>query len=152
MAGIRWQDPRVADATLDRGADAPDTSPEALKRFFEAVAVLQQREAGAEDLFDFLGPGSSYRTESDEVLAYTNFMIEAQPSAALKVLTSMCKNAPGDDALCFIGVRLVEALLDIHWSEIGACFQEGALARCARPQGQGGARPGASAPVAGRPA
>src|SRR5205807_1628765 len=114
---------RVANGNLDWGDEAPDTSPEGLRRFFEAVAVLQDPDPDPEHRFDFLGPRPSQSSESDEVLAYRNFMIGAQPSAALKMLTTLCKNAPSDTALCFLGVQVVEPLLDLHWKEIGAAFE-----------------------------
>ena len=80
----------MANGNLDWGDEAPDTSPEGLRRFFEAVAVLQDPDPDPEHRFDFLGPRPSQSSESDEVLAYRNFMIGAQPSAALKMLTTLC--------------------------------------------------------------
>jgi hypothetical protein len=57
------------------------------------------------------------------VQIYSGFMIGGPPSAALNVLLLLCDNAPNDQALCFLGVQLVEPLLDLHWKEIGSAFE-----------------------------
>ena len=101
----------------------PDVTPDGLKKFFAAVAVLQEPDPDPDRRFDFLGPRPTHSSESDEVLTYTNFMINGPPAAALKLLTALCDNAPNDDVLCFIGVQMVEPLLDLHWKEIGSAFE-----------------------------
>ena len=86
----------------------PDVTPDGLTRLFAAVARLQELDPDPERRFDFLGPRPDLSSESDEVLAYTNVMIDGPPAAALNVLTALCDNAPSDDVLCFLGVQMVE--------------------------------------------
>jgi hypothetical protein len=98
-------------------------------RFFAAAATLQEPDEDPEHRFDFLGPRPTHSSESDEVLGFENFMIDGEPVAALDVLIVLCENAPNDDVLCFLGVRLVEPLLDLHWKQIGSAFEAEARRR-----------------------
>jgi hypothetical protein len=58
----------------------------------------------------------------DDWLDYENAVIEGPGDRALEVVLRACAAAPSDDALCWIGVTLVEPLLDLHWREIGEAF------------------------------
>jgi hypothetical protein len=57
----------------------------------------------------------------DDWLDYENAVIEGPGKRSLEVVLAACAAAP-DDRLCWIGVTLVEALLDLHWREIGELF------------------------------
>jgi hypothetical protein len=86
-------------------SDIPDISDEALDRVF--------------------------RTEADEehggwveaLLPYSNFVIEGPPADGLRVAIALCDAAPDDDALCHLGVAVIEPLLDLHWKTIGDAFE-----------------------------
>jgi len=38
----------------------------------------------------------------------------------------LCDAAPDDDALCHLGVVVIEPLLDLHWKTISDAFEAGA--------------------------
>jgi hypothetical protein len=72
-----------------------------------------------------------FRTDADgedggwveALLPYSNFVIQGPPADALRVAIALCGAAPDDDALCRLGVAVIEPLLDLHWKTIGDAFE-----------------------------
>lgn len=59
----------------------------------------------------------------EALLPYSNFVIEGPPADALRVAIALCDAAPNDDALCHLGIAVIEPLLDLHWKTIGHAFE-----------------------------
>jgi hypothetical protein len=59
---------------------------------------------------------------------YEGLAIDGPADVALKMVIAVCDIAD-DDALCWIGVSIIEPLLDLHWQEIGEAFEQEARRR-----------------------
>ena len=59
----------------------------------------------------------------EALLPYSSFVIQGLPADALRVAIALCGAAPDDDALCHLGVAVIEPLLDLHWKTIGDAFE-----------------------------
>ena len=92
------------DGAVGTGRPIPDVTPETLDRIFRPGIVV-----GDDDRFEALLP-------------YSNFIIDGPPTVALRVAIALCNAAPDADALCYLGVAIIEPLLDLHWRAIGDAF------------------------------
>ena len=63
--------------------------------------------------------------ETDYVIASIEDLVRAAPVDAVAALVELAGTLP-DDRLCGLGVRIIEPLVDLHWSEIGDAFEAAA--------------------------
>lgn len=119
---------------MTAGCPKPDVSDEAIRSLFLShEAAEDQRTFGGpqSDLHQLLDirPPEDDPPSGDYYLDYANFVISGPPMEALDVVLRTCDRAPDDDALCWIGVVLVEPLLDTHWKMISLRFEAEARKR-----------------------
>jgi hypothetical protein len=121
-----------------------DLRPETLRDLFAARLLRLDVEATNKRL------GISIREEyvDDEFREYSNAVIDGPAERALDVTLRLAEAAPDDDSVCWIGIVLVEPLLDLHWQLVADTFVKAAhrsaplrmALSCASFQLRGGSR------------
>jgi hypothetical protein len=100
-------------------ADDLDVSAGALRRLFE---LHKNIPAGTRESWSFDEEVAAFDA-SEAWLPYTNRAVGGPPDAGLTMVIAFCESAPDDDMLCWVGVALLEPLLDLHALKILLRFE-----------------------------
>jgi hypothetical protein len=57
--------------------------------------------------------------QADNYYGITSIPHDRPPAEALRLTTELADRAPTDDALCWLGVALLEPLIELHWRALG---------------------------------
>jgi hypothetical protein len=100
-----------------------DLRPEVLRALFRARSARRASKSEPQPLQD-----PSLR---DEFVPYSNAFIAGPPDRSLQITVRVAEEAPDAAGLCWVGVTMVEPLLDLYWESIGEDFVD--AARRSRP-------------------
>ena len=51
--------------------------------------------------------------------ALDGLIYDLEPLQALTTIEDLCRHAPDDHGLCWLGTHLLEPLIDLHWAQLG---------------------------------
>ena len=101
--------------------DDADLSPAAIRDVLALVNELGHAQA------DDLNDSDLSSRHAERIAVYYNAVVAGPARRALDITLSFCETASDDDDLCWIGVNLVEPLLDLHWKAVHDRFEKAAI-------------------------
>jgi hypothetical protein len=105
--------------------EALDLSPTFLLHLFELHAARPTAARAAWSSDDEVAASA----DREAWLPYANRVISGAPADGLAIVVAFCDAAPDDDSLCWVGVVLLEPLLDRHAKTIISEFETQARRR-----------------------